>query len=85
MMQEEACEMASSQDLKIRVAPNRVKAHVTIQRERWSVKFGNENEELIYDKEDNDLMVVLVTVAGFEVKRILVDSGNTVEVLSWDV
>ncbi|KAK5771818.1 hypothetical protein PVK06_048063 [Gossypium arboreum] len=29
-------------------------------------------------------MVVSTTVVGFKVKRILVDNGNTVEVLSWD-
>ncbi|KAK5811434.1 hypothetical protein PVK06_026765 [Gossypium arboreum] len=28
-------------------------------------------------------MVVLATIAGFEVKRILVDSGSIVEVLTW--
>ncbi|KAH1031988.1 hypothetical protein J1N35_044162 [Gossypium stocksii] len=32
----------------------------------------------------NDLMVVLTIVAGFKVKRILVDNKSAVEVLSWD-
>lgn len=29
-------------------------------------------------------MVVSVTIIGFEVKRILVDSESVVEVLTWD-
>lgn len=29
-------------------------------------------------------MVIFVTIAGFEVKKILMDSGRTVEVLSWE-
>ncbi|XP_040957772.1 uncharacterized protein [Gossypium hirsutum] len=49
---------------------------------RWSVEFGNDNEELVCNKEGNDPMVVFVMIAGFEVKRILVDSGSVVEISS---
>ncbi|KAH1082170.1 hypothetical protein J1N35_021931 [Gossypium stocksii] len=30
-------------------------------------------------------MVMLAAITGFEVKRILVDSGSAVEVLTWEV
>lgn len=54
------------------------------QQERQSVEFGNNDEELVSDDEGNYPMVVLLTIANFEVKRILVYSGSAVEVLSWD-
>ncbi|KAK5812376.1 hypothetical protein PVK06_027805 [Gossypium arboreum] len=54
------------------------------QSEIWNVEFSSEDEDSVCNKERNDPMVVLATVAGFEVKRIHVDSGNAVEVLSWE-
>ncbi|KAH1114293.1 hypothetical protein J1N35_007671 [Gossypium stocksii] len=53
-------------------------------QEKWNVKFESDDEELIRDEEGNDLMVVSAMVAGFEVKRILVDNGSVVKVLSWE-
>ncbi|KAH1056372.1 hypothetical protein J1N35_034437 [Gossypium stocksii] len=40
------------------------------------------NDELIHNNDGNDPMVVSIEIVGFEVKRILVDSGSTVKVLS---
>lgn len=48
----------------------------------WSIEFSNDDEELVYDEEGNDLMVIFVTISGFKVKRIFVNNGNIVEVLS---
>ncbi|KAK5836784.1 hypothetical protein PVK06_012585 [Gossypium arboreum] len=56
-----------------------------IEKEKWNVEFVGDNEELIHDKEGNDPMVVSMVIVGFEVKRILVDNGSAVEVLSWEV
>lgn len=50
---------------------------------RWNVKFGNDDKELVCDEKANNLMVVSTMIAGFEVRRILVDSGSTTEVLTW--
>lgn len=47
------------------------------------MEFENNDDELIYNKENNDPIVVSASVIGFKVKRILVDSGNVMEVLSW--
>ncbi|KAK5839861.1 hypothetical protein PVK06_008706 [Gossypium arboreum] len=38
--------------------------------------------DLICDDEGNDPMVISTTIAGFEVKIILVDSGSVMEVLT---
>ncbi|KAH1097936.1 hypothetical protein J1N35_014857, partial [Gossypium stocksii] len=46
---------------------------------KQNVDFSNEDEELVCDEEGNDPMVVSIVIAGFEVKRILVDSGSVVE------
>ncbi|KAH1122323.1 hypothetical protein J1N35_005483 [Gossypium stocksii] len=47
-------------------------------------KFGNDDEELVCNKEANDPMVVSATISGYKVKRILVDNGSVVEVLTWE-
>ncbi|KAA3484423.1 Retrovirus-related Pol polyprotein from transposon 17.6 [Gossypium australe] len=56
-----------------------------IEYEKWSVKFGCDNKKLVRDEEGNYPMVVSAIVVRFKVKRILVDSGSAVEVLSWQV
>lgn len=53
-------------------------------QEKWKVEFNDKNEELVCDEEGNDPMVVSVIIVRFEVKRIFVDSGSTVEVLTWE-
>ncbi|KAH1082597.1 hypothetical protein J1N35_022358 [Gossypium stocksii] len=52
------------------------------QHEKWKVVFGIEDEDDIYDDEENDEMVVSAMVAGFQVKRMLVDNESAVKVLT---
>ncbi|KAH1114996.1 hypothetical protein J1N35_008374, partial [Gossypium stocksii] len=54
------------------------------QQEKWKVEFNDKDEDSVCDKEGNDPIVVLATIARFEVKRIFVKSGSIVEVLTWD-
>ncbi|KAH1092395.1 hypothetical protein J1N35_019652 [Gossypium stocksii] len=51
---------------------------------RRSAEFGNDDEKLVCDEDGNDSMVAFTMIVGFEVKRILVDSGSVVDVLSWE-
>lgn len=46
------------------------------------MEFKNDDNELIRDEEGNDPMVVSTKIVSFEVKRILVNSSNAMEVLS---
>lgn len=46
------------------------------------MEFNEEDAYLVCDKERNDPTVVSATIVGFEVKKILVDSGSTMEVLT---
>ncbi|KAA3484523.1 RNA-directed DNA polymerase-like protein [Gossypium australe] len=53
-------------------------------QEKWKVEFNEEDEDSICDEEGNDPMVVSTTIARFEVKIILIDSGSVMEVLTLD-
>ncbi|KAA3479598.1 Transposon Ty3-G Gag-Pol polyprotein [Gossypium australe] len=52
------------------------------QQEKLRVKCYEEYEDLICDKKGKD--PIMMTATGFEVKRIIVDSGGAVEVLIWE-
>ncbi|KAH1091559.1 hypothetical protein J1N35_018816 [Gossypium stocksii] len=52
------------------------------QQEKWKVEFNDEDENSIYDKEGNDPVAISATIIGFEVKKILDNSGSVV--LTWD-
>lgn len=54
------------------------------QQEKWNVEFNDEDKDSVCDEEGNDPMVVSTTIVGFEVKRIFVNSGSVVEVLTWE-
>ncbi|KAH1073040.1 hypothetical protein J1N35_025368 [Gossypium stocksii] len=49
------------------------------QQEKYRVKFSEKDDNSMCDEEGNDPMVVIATIIGFQVKRILVHSGSVVE------
>lgn len=54
------------------------------QQERWKVDFTEEDDELVCNEDGNDPIVVIAIIVNFKVRRILVDSGNAVEVLTYE-
>lgn len=49
----------------------------------WCIQFLEEDSDCVINDE-NDHIVITVKIANFEVKRILIDNGNIVKILSFE-
>lgn len=56
---------------------------LSADKNQWNVTFSGVDSEVLQDYE-NDPIVIMVQIANFEVKRILVDNGAAVEIQSWE-
>lgn len=45
------------------------------------VEFNDKDEEMVINEKWNNILVVMITTIGYQVKRILINSSNALEVL----